>query len=328
MGVGDRSIVRYWRAICTFTGRTEVQFDIGSVEGGSSGSPLFNEKKRIVGQLHGGQATVSYFGKLNLSMNSSTLSQQQLAVWLDPTNTGVQVLDGIDSKNVPVAEFSAPITKVCIATPIQFKDLSQLKPIKWHWSVKPATIVFVNSTDSSENPQISFLNEGQYSISLTAVNSNGSNSITHTNYITASNIYVKFNKFHNDTSICGYEIQNFHIVASGASKYTFSTEPSQKFYVTSNFDTVSLTLKNEVKIEGSFIASIRVLGEQGSCSASDSVNFNIVIPPNDDISNSISLKLGENGPYSNNCATVETWNHILLLVDVLVILIVGAQERC
>jgi len=284
----------------------QADFTVGTIEGGSSGSPLFNMNKRIIGQCHGGNSPYFYFGKFNLSMNSSSNSLQQLAIWLDPDKTGVPVIDGIDSKNAPIAEFNTPLIKVCLATPVQFYDKSQLKPNIWRWSAYPSTYEFVNGTDStSQNPQIIFLKEGPYSVTLTATNSNGSDSITRSNCIIAGNLDVKFQNFSDDTSVCGYLFQQLPIIATGASKYAFSIYPSQKFDSLTNFDTIKLTLKSDIKKEGSFKALLKVIGEQGNCTASDSVNFNIILPINDDIANSFALKLGENGPYSNICATVE-----------------------
>ncbi|MBU0690756.1 carboxypeptidase regulatory-like domain-containing protein, partial [bacterium] len=67
----------------------------GTTEGGSSGSPLFDQNHRIIGQLHGGYANCNnnvndYYGKFSLSM---TLG---LRTWLDPENTGVMFVDGYD----------------------------------------------------------------------------------------------------------------------------------------------------------------------------------------------------------------------------------------
>ena len=67
----------------------------GTTEGGSSGSPLFDQNYRIIGQLHGGYASCSnnvndYYGKFSLSMTSG------LRTWLDPENTGVMAIDGYD----------------------------------------------------------------------------------------------------------------------------------------------------------------------------------------------------------------------------------------
>ena len=66
----------------------------GTTEPGSSGSPLFDgNSKRIVGQLYGGTAsctsiTYDTYGKTSVSWNIG------LSQYLDPSNSGVQILDG------------------------------------------------------------------------------------------------------------------------------------------------------------------------------------------------------------------------------------------
>ncbi len=73
----------------------------GVTEGGSSGSPLFNAGKRIIGQLWGGTSECDYtigndyFGKFSVSWNSSGDSTKSLAYWLDPDRTNAQYLDGL-----------------------------------------------------------------------------------------------------------------------------------------------------------------------------------------------------------------------------------------
>jgi len=69
--------------------------DRTTTEPGSSGSPLFDQNRRIIGQLHGGQATCSfpyndYYGKVARSWTIG------LADVLDPDNTGNLVLDSLD----------------------------------------------------------------------------------------------------------------------------------------------------------------------------------------------------------------------------------------
>ena len=77
------------------------QWEDGTTEGGSSGSPLFDPNHRIVGQLHGGYAscesiTPDWYGKFSLSWTGGGSSSNRLRDWLDPDNTGAQVLDGWD----------------------------------------------------------------------------------------------------------------------------------------------------------------------------------------------------------------------------------------
>lgn len=80
-------------------------WDSGTTEGGSSGSPLFDQNGRVVGQLHGGSAACGnnaedYYGKFALSWNGGSSATSRLRDWLDPDNTGATVLDGA-SFNVP-----------------------------------------------------------------------------------------------------------------------------------------------------------------------------------------------------------------------------------
>ena len=74
-------------------------WDIGTTEGGSSGSPLFDNQKRVVGQLHGGAAACSNdaydsYGWVAASWEGGGSPNTRLRDWLDPDNTGALFLDG------------------------------------------------------------------------------------------------------------------------------------------------------------------------------------------------------------------------------------------
>jgi lysyl endopeptidase len=78
-----------------------LQWDGGTTEGGSSGAPLFDQNKRVVGILTGGEAVCGrsvndYFLKLSVSYNHSSLLYQQLKGWIDPAVTGLKQLNGRD----------------------------------------------------------------------------------------------------------------------------------------------------------------------------------------------------------------------------------------
>jgi hypothetical protein len=82
--------------------RTETNW--GVTEGGSSGSPIFNDQGLIVGQLTGGEASCSnltgpdYYGKFSHSWDQiGDTDSTQLKPWLDPDNTGMEVLGGLVS---------------------------------------------------------------------------------------------------------------------------------------------------------------------------------------------------------------------------------------
>ena len=83
-------------------------------EGGSSGSPLINSNRRVIGQLYGGSSIncsnpandLGLYGKFSVSWtgNGLTDNRRKIQPWLDPNNT-VTILDGIDACPTPVVNF-------------------------------------------------------------------------------------------------------------------------------------------------------------------------------------------------------------------------------
>lgn len=78
------------------------QWEDGVTEPGSSGSPLFDQNHRVVGQLYGGSAAcsgsvnnglVDYYGRFDVSWDGASASTR-LWDWLDPADSGVLILDG------------------------------------------------------------------------------------------------------------------------------------------------------------------------------------------------------------------------------------------
>ena len=95
-----------------------VGWELGSTEGGSSGSPVFDQNGRIVGQLHGGYAACGndrsdWYGKLSRSWEGGGSPGSRLRDWLDPDGSGVSELDGIFLRdpdgNDPVDPPSPPV---------------------------------------------------------------------------------------------------------------------------------------------------------------------------------------------------------------------------
>ena len=85
-----------------------ADWDVGTTEGGSSGSPLFNPERRIVGQLHGGFAACGnddddWYGFLATSWGGGGSSASRLSNWLDPTGSGASTLNGRDTVAGPSA---------------------------------------------------------------------------------------------------------------------------------------------------------------------------------------------------------------------------------
>jgi gliding motility-associated-like protein len=78
----------------------------------------------------------------------------------------------------PVANFTgAPLTG-CSPLIVNFQDQSTGSPASWNWN-------FGNgNTSSLQNPTASYFTPGSYTVTLTVTNSNGSNTLTRSQYIT------------------------------------------------------------------------------------------------------------------------------------------------
>ena len=79
------------------------EWELAVTEPGSSGSPLFNQDHRIIGQLYGGASACNgnvgngqydFYGRFGVSWDNGNTASTRLRDWLDPLNTGVLVLDG------------------------------------------------------------------------------------------------------------------------------------------------------------------------------------------------------------------------------------------
>lgn len=284
----------------------EVSYDAGTDEGGSSGGPLMDQNKRVIGQLHGGDDSSSLFGKFSLSWNYRSESSRQLKAWLDPDNTGVKQLDGLDGYSNPIAAFSVSETIACLSESIQLTDASRSAE-SWSWSVSPSTYTFVNGTSAnSENPEILFQTEGTYTISLTVANENGTDELVKSDLVEVySTLPVAWVDVADEITVCGWELDSYEMVAEGAPYFAFSLTDADKFDVTAQDSLLVLTLTDDAKTEGSFDTYITVTGTHGSCEAADSVLMHVIIPVNDNVAQALALKLGDNGTYSNECGSVQ-----------------------
>lgn len=107
---GDLKKISFENNACTITGYgggagtdhvRVIDWDSGTTEPGSSGSPLFNQNHKIVGQLHGGSAACGnnlsdYYGRFNTTFPN-------LCAWLAPGQCGLTSLNGYDPLVATVA---------------------------------------------------------------------------------------------------------------------------------------------------------------------------------------------------------------------------------
>ena len=132
-------------------------------------------------------------------------------------------VDNINISNVaaitlPVAEFTASSTSICIGESITFTDQSTNTPTSWAWDFGGATL-----NSSVQNPTATFNTAGNYTVSLTVTNADGSDSEIKTNYIIINPDPV-IGSFTNSNLLCyndnlgGIEVN----MSSGQTPYLYS----------------------------------------------------------------------------------------------------------
>lgn len=89
---GMTDINSHWRVV----------YSSSVTEGGSSGSPIFNQNKLIVGTLSGGSSTCErplwpdYYGRMSYHWDQYKDANQHMKKYLDPLNKNVNFLAGLD----------------------------------------------------------------------------------------------------------------------------------------------------------------------------------------------------------------------------------------
>jgi len=86
----------------------------------------------------------------------------------------------VTSVTKPVAAFSASPTSGNLPLSVTFTDKSTNSPTSWKWNFGDGT------SSTARNPTHKYSAEGKYTVTLTATNSAGSNTVTKSNYITVT----------------------------------------------------------------------------------------------------------------------------------------------
>ena len=127
-------------------------WDDGTTEGGSSGSPLFNQNHKIIGQLHGGYASCTniaedVYGKLAMSWEQGITPQTRLRDWLAPCGYDLDTLQGY----YPTA----------LALDAQIKSINS--PLEYYCSevdINPSITIKNLGTDNLSSCSISYTIDG------------------------------------------------------------------------------------------------------------------------------------------------------------------------
>ncbi len=123
-----------------------IDWDHGSTEGGSSGSPIYDQNGRMVGQLSGGDAAcgndeADWYGKFSRGWDGGGAPGSRLRDWLDPDESGSLTLDGI----------SMGLSRVIVADAEISEGDAGRKNLEFTVSLSEAVDQRLNFTYSTEN---------------------------------------------------------------------------------------------------------------------------------------------------------------------------------
>lgn len=287
-----------------------VFFDLGFTEGGSSGAPLFNADKQIIGQLHGGSGDLDIYGKFSFSWANEPAGYPGIREFLDPDNTGAMVLQGYyPPDNPPDAFFTGPTYRVCNNAPVKFEDFSVFGPFSRNWVITPSSYVFVDgTTETSPKPVVKFTAPGLYTTRLTVTNANGSDEMLMTDGILAGDTIEVTATASPAGDICEHNFEQVQLLATGAETYAWSILPADTNKVELNSvtgDTVIIRPLPDFQLGSGYNFTVTTIGNQETCTDTLHTTIQILKPGNDEINNAILLGYGKSIEYSNICASVE-----------------------
>lgn len=118
--------------------RWSVQWNVGAIQPGSSGSPLFDQRKRVVGALSTGAGSCSVNGQYG--QFHQFYATKNLAQWLNPAGWNVLGIDGFDGIE--------PYAKSYLGTSANPELLSSLNPprLGTTWSARVSTAAYPGET--------------------------------------------------------------------------------------------------------------------------------------------------------------------------------------
>ena len=94
---------------------------------------------------------------------------------------------------LPEVNFTVNDTIPRTTDTVYFNDLSVYNPVIWQWEFNPGTVNFINGTSpASQNPAVIFTSPGIYTVTLTATNPNGSNSLQKEEYVFSGGVPMPF----------------------------------------------------------------------------------------------------------------------------------------
>ncbi|MCD4734992.1 MAG: T9SS type A sorting domain-containing protein [Bacteroidales bacterium] len=106
--------------------------------------------------------------------------QAHKAVVCMPGPDYVTIVEYGPNTNPPTADFTANVTTIYVGESVEFTDLTLNNPETWEWNFEGGNPL----TSADQNPVVTYDGPGSFDVSLTATNTNGSDTETKADYIT------------------------------------------------------------------------------------------------------------------------------------------------
>lgn len=183
----NSTALNWWRA----------HFQQGTVEPGSSGSALFDQNQRVVGQLSGNPNTlgnycaeqIGEYGRFDISWTGGGTNATRLSNWLDPSNSGAMTTNTTNiSALIPTSfSISGDASFCTTSNPYAIPNLPAGATVTW--SASPYGIVQINSPNSNSTTLTNLGGSGVITLTATIDNICGIDQIQTTkSQITVGNV--------------------------------------------------------------------------------------------------------------------------------------------
>ncbi|MCH9692854.1 MAG: PKD domain-containing protein [Gammaproteobacteria bacterium] len=153
-----------------------IDWDLGTTEPGSSGSPLFDQNQRVIGQLHGGGAACGnnlsdWYGALTVSWNGGGTNNTRMSHWLDSAGTGELAIDGRLADDTGPFAPNASVGYSCNLKACSFDGSGSTdrdgEVVSYAWTFGDGT------SSTGVSPSHTYAESGNYSVTLTITDSDG-----------------------------------------------------------------------------------------------------------------------------------------------------------